>query len=49
MKPYAQLSKEELLALKAELEAEYKEIQGKGLALDMSRGCLLYTSGKGFL
>jgi aspartate/methionine/tyrosine aminotransferase len=38
MKPYAQLSKEELLALKAELEAEYKEIQGKGLALDMSRG-----------
>lgn len=38
MKPYAQLSKEELLALKAELEAEYEEAKGKGLALDMSRG-----------
>lgn len=38
MKPYAQLSKEELLALKSELEAEYEDVKGKGLALDMSRG-----------
>lgn len=38
MKSYAQLSKEELLALKGELEAEYSEVKGKGLALDMSRG-----------
>lgn len=38
MKPYVQLSKEELLALKSELEAEYEEVKGKGLALDMSRG-----------
>ncbi len=38
MKPYKELSKEELLACKAELDAAYKEAQGKGLHLDMSRG-----------
>lgn len=38
MKPYAELSKEELLALKSSLEAEYEEVKAKGLALDMSRG-----------
>ncbi len=38
MKPYNQLSKEELLALKTELETKYEEIKAKGLALDMSRG-----------
>ena len=38
MKAYNQLSKEELSALKAELEAKYEEIKGKGLSLDMSRG-----------
>ena len=38
MVPYKKLSKEELLELKAELEAKYKEFQGKNLKLDMSRG-----------
>ncbi len=38
MKAYKNLSKEELLSLKAELEAAYEEAQGKGLKLDMSRG-----------
>lgn len=38
MKAYQELSKEELLALKAQLSAEYEEAKGKGLALDMSRG-----------
>lgn len=38
MKPYAQLSNEELLAQRSELEAEYKAVKEKGLALDMSRG-----------
>ncbi|MDE5778644.1 MAG: aminotransferase class I/II-fold pyridoxal phosphate-dependent enzyme [Lachnospiraceae bacterium] len=38
MKPYKDLTKEKLLALKKDLEAEYKEAQGKGLKLDMSRG-----------
>lgn len=38
MKAYQELSREELLSLKAELEAAYKEVQGKGLKLDMSRG-----------
>lgn len=38
MKPYSQLTKEELAALKKELEKQFKEMQGKGLKLDMSRG-----------
>lgn len=38
MKAYQELSREELLSLKAELETAYKEAQGKGLKLDMSRG-----------
>ncbi|MDD3278842.1 MAG: aminotransferase [Lachnospiraceae bacterium] len=38
MKPYAQLSKEELLTLKDEVAAAYEEVKAKGLQLDMSRG-----------
>lgn len=38
MKAYKDLSKEELLSLKAELEAAYEDAKGKGLKLDMSRG-----------
>ena len=38
MKPYTQLSKEELKALKNDLEKQFKEIKKKGLKLDMSRG-----------
>ena len=38
MVPYAERSTEELLSLKAQLEQQYKEFQGKGLKLDMSRG-----------
>ena len=38
MKKYQELSREELLALKAELEAAYEEEKEKGLKLDMSRG-----------
>ncbi len=38
MKKYQQLSREELLELKAQLEAAYEEEKGKGLKLDMSRG-----------
>lgn len=38
MKKYAEMSKEELLELKSQLEAQYKELKSKGLALDMSRG-----------
>lgn len=38
MKPYKDLTKAELLALKEALTEEYKEAQGKGLRLDMSRG-----------
>jgi len=38
MKAYQELSKEELLALKAELEQAYEDAKGKGLKLDMSRG-----------
>lgn len=38
MKPYRDLSKEELLALKSELQAAYEEEKAKGLKLDMSRG-----------
>ncbi len=38
MKPYYELNKIELSELKAELEKEYKALQGKNLSLDMSRG-----------
>lgn len=38
MKAYSQMSKEELLALKQELEVKYEDVKGKGLKLDMSRG-----------
>ncbi len=38
MKAYSELSKDELLALKSGLEAQYNEIKEKGLKLDMSRG-----------
>ena len=38
MKTYQSMSKEELEQLKSELEKKYKEYQGKGLKLDMSRG-----------
>lgn len=38
MKPYRELSKEELLALQAELQAEYDAEQEKSLNLDISRG-----------
>ena len=38
MKKYIEMSKEELLTLKAELDKEYADIKAQGLALDMSRG-----------
>lgn len=38
MKAYKELSKEELLTLKEELNKEYEEAKAKGLKLDMSRG-----------
>lgn len=38
MKSYKGLTKNELLALKSNLEAEYKKAASKGLKLDMSRG-----------
>ncbi len=38
MKKYVEMSKEELVQLRAELEVQYKEVQAKGLKLDMSRG-----------
>ncbi len=38
MKAYQELSKEELLSLKEQLEAAYEDAKGKGLKLDMSRG-----------
>lgn len=44
MKAYQELSKEELLTLKAELNAAYEDAKGKGLKLDMSRGKPAVTS-----
>ncbi len=38
MKAYCELSREELLALKEQLDAAYEEEKAKGLKLDMSRG-----------
>lgn len=38
MKAYQQMTKEELLSLKEELEKSYKEAKEMGLKLDMSRG-----------
>ncbi len=38
MTAYKDLSKEELLKLKADLEAQFEDVKSKGLKLDMSRG-----------
>lgn len=38
MKAYQELSREELLSLKTQLEKEFEDARGKGLKLDMSRG-----------
>ena len=38
MKPYKELSKNELLTIKAALEEEYKTMEAKGLKLNMARG-----------
>lgn len=38
MKPYAEMTKEELMELRKNLKAQYREYQGKDLKLDMSRG-----------
>ena len=38
MKAYQELSKEELLSLKNQLEKEFEDVKEKGLKLDMSRG-----------
>lgn len=38
MKAYTEMSKEELVSLKAELEQKYQEAKALNLALDMSRG-----------
>ncbi len=38
MKAYQELSKDELLKLKNELETAFEDAKGKGLKLDMSRG-----------
>lgn len=38
MKPYVEMTKEELKELRKHLAAQYREMQGKDLRLDMSRG-----------
>lgn len=38
MKAYKEMSREELLSLKEELEKQFADAKGKGLKLDMSRG-----------
>ena len=38
MKTYTEMSKEELLALKGDLEKQYEDAKALNLALDMSRG-----------
>ena len=40
MKPYKEMSREELIVLKAELEKQFEDAKNKGLKLDMSRGKL---------
>ena len=37
MKPYKEMTREELLQEKAALEAKYKGVSGQGMKLDMSR------------
>ena len=37
MKAYKEMSREELLVLKEQLNKEYAEVKAKGLQLDMSR------------
>ena len=37
-KPYKKMSREELVLLRAQLEKEYREVQARGIHLDMSRG-----------
>ena len=38
MKPYEEMTREELLALRKELKAKYHDFQGRDLRLDISRG-----------
>ncbi|MEG0689190.1 MAG: aminotransferase class I/II-fold pyridoxal phosphate-dependent enzyme [Hungatella sp.] len=38
MRPFAEMTKEELLEMRKQLSAQYREFQGKDLKLDMSRG-----------
>ena len=38
MTPYRELSKEQLQAMKGDLEKQFEEVKAKGLNLDMSRG-----------
>ncbi len=38
MKPYPQMTRTELMELKAELDAQFKEEEAKGLSLNMARG-----------
>ena len=38
MKPYSELTRQELLDLKASLKAEYNEYQNRKLTLNMARG-----------
>lgn len=38
MKKYSEMSREELLALKKELDQQYEQVKAQGLSLDMSRG-----------
>ena len=38
MKTYAEMSKEELLKEKESLEQQFKEVESKGLNLNMARG-----------
>ncbi len=38
MTPYRELSKEQLQAMKGDLEKQFDEVKAKGLNLDMSRG-----------
>ena len=44
MTAYKDRSKEELLKEKSTLEAQYRDFQGKGLKLDMSRPSLGFST-----